>query len=296
MTKNAAPVDTGTALLLYGHATTQTIRTYNMEIKRGNVTPSMADIWLETVNVKNRSISRAKVNVYAAEMADGTWRNTHQNCIAFYEDGTLADGQHRLAAVVKAGKSIEMFVATGLSRVDGAAIDQGRARKLRDALVIGGMVDSTKYISAQVAILRMVRHAETADIRAMTATATAAKIKEMSEGIYFSTENTSAAKSGIGNSSVRGAIAVAFYQMPVCKLQRFCSVLVTGMPEGSEDMMIIRVRNWIMEGRITSSPRDKLDAYRIVMHFIKTYNAGQDLKKVSKIGKNPWELGVFNND
>jgi hypothetical protein len=296
MTKNAAPVDTGTALLLYGHATTQTIRTYNMEMTRVNVTPSMAGTWLETLNENNRSISRAKVNVYAAEITDGTWRNTHQNCIAFYEDGILADGQHRLSAVVQAKKPVEMFVATGLSRVDGAAIDQGRARKLTDALVIGGMVESSKYISAQVAILRMVRHAETADIRAMTATATAEKIAEMSDGIYFATENTGAAKSGVGNAAVRGAVAVAFYQIPVVKLQRFCRVLVTGMPEGPGDMMIIRVRNWLMEGQISATPRNKLEAYRIVLNFIKAYSAGHDLKKVRKVGKNPWELGIFNND
>jgi hypothetical protein len=296
MTKNAAPVDTGTALMFYGHATTQTIRTYNMEMTRVNVTPSMAGTWLETLNENNRSISRGKVNVYAAEITDGTWRNTHQNCIAFYEDGILADGQHRLSAVVQAKKPVEMFVATGLSRVDGAAIDQGRARKLTDALVIGGMVESSKYISAQVAILRMVRHAETADIRAMTATATAEKIAEMSDGIYFATENTGAAKSGVGNAAVRGAVAVAFYQIPAFKLQRFCRVLVTGMPEGPEDMMIIRVRNWLMEGQISATPRNKLEAYRIVLHFIKTYNAGHDLKRVSKLAKNPWELGIFNND
>ena len=267
-----------------------------MEITRVNVTPSLAQSWLETLNTKNRSFSRAKVNVYAAEIAAGTWRNTHQNCIAFYEDGTLADGQHRLAAIVKTDTAVEMFVADGLSRADGAAIDQGRSRKLTDALIIGGMVDSSKYISSQVAILRMVRQAETSDVRAMTATATAEKIAEIREGIHFSTENMGAARTGVGNAPVRGAIAVAFYEVPVAKLQRFSRVLVTGMQEGPEDVMIIRLRNWLMESRVTSSPREKLDAYRIVMHFIKAYCAGQDLTRVRKIGRNTWELGIFDNE
>jgi hypothetical protein len=296
MTKNAAPVDMGAALLFYGHATKQTIRTYNMEITRVNVTPSLAQSWLETLNTKNRSISRAKVNVYAAEIAAGTWRNTHQNCIAFYEDGTLADGQHRLAAIVKTDTPVEMFVADGLSRVDGAAIDQGRARKMTDALIIGGMVESSKYISSQVAILRMVRQAETSDLRAMTATATAEKIAEISEGIYFSTENMSGARAGVRNASVSGAVSVAFYRMPVVKLQRFCRVLVSGMPEGPEDMMVIRVRNWLLENRVSSTPREKLAAYRIVLNFIKAYNADHDLTRVRKIGQNSWELGIFKDD
>jgi hypothetical protein len=228
-------------------------------------------------------------------MMNFTWRNTHQNCIAFYDDGVLADGQHRLSAIVKTELPLEMFIATGLSKEDGAAIDQGRSRKLTDALVIGGMVESSKYISAQCAILRMIRAAETGDIRAMTASATAAKIAEIKDGIHFATENTGLAKSGVGNASVRGAVAVAFYEMPAWKLERFCRVLVSGMPEGPEDMMIIRVRNWLMEGGVGSAARDKMDAYRIVMNFLKAYNAGKDLKVVRRVGGNQWELGIFNN-
>jgi hypothetical protein len=266
-----------------------------MQITEVKITPSIAAQWLETVNTTNRPISRSKVNVYADEMSGNTWRNTHQNIIAFYADGVLADGQHRLSAIVKTGLTITMFVAQGLSRADGAAIDQGRPRRLTDALVIGGLVDSSKYILQRVATLRAIRIAETGDIRQMTATATAEKLKLINEGISFTAHHLSSASVGVRNASVRGAISTAYYHVPIAKLERICRVLVCGMPEGQEDAMIIKLRNSLLENA-SYKARDRIEQYRTVMHFIKAYNEGRDLKVVRRVKDNVFTVGIFDND
>jgi len=70
-----------------------------MQITRMNVTPEMAQSWLDAANTGNRTMTRRVVSKYADDMIAGRWIDTHQNAIAFYDDGSLADGQHRLGAV-----------------------------------------------------------------------------------------------------------------------------------------------------------------------------------------------------
>jgi len=84
------------------------------------ITPDLAAMWLKTSNKANRSIGERHVDKLANDMISGKWRTTHQG-IAFYEDGVLADGQHRLAAIIKSGIAQQMLVVTGLERAD--AID-----------------------------------------------------------------------------------------------------------------------------------------------------------------------------
>lgn len=84
------------------------------------VTPEQARIWLERNT--NRSLRIAKVRAIAKEITDGNWRTTHQG-IAFFEDGSLADGQHRLSAIVSAGRAVEMLVTYGMTTQNAEAID-----------------------------------------------------------------------------------------------------------------------------------------------------------------------------
>lgn len=99
------------------------------------VSPSIAEGWLQK-NTCNRPISVAHVGKLAATMTAGHFLHTHQG-IAFYDDGYLADGQHRLRAVVKSGCTILMNVTRGVERTASDAIDQqSRGRSLSDSLAM----------------------------------------------------------------------------------------------------------------------------------------------------------------
>jgi hypothetical protein len=71
-------------------------------------------------------------------MLNGNWVLTHQG-IAISKSGKLIDGQHRLAAVVKANVPVEMMVFSGLDDESIFAIDQSRPRSKFDAIKIGGL-------------------------------------------------------------------------------------------------------------------------------------------------------------
>ncbi len=100
-----------------------------------NVTPTIAKEFL-LHNKHNRALSQRCINKYAADMRAGEWRLTGET-IAFYENGDLKDGQHRLSAVLKAGISVPMIVVRGIDdRVK--MHDLGHKRSTRDIMSLEG--------------------------------------------------------------------------------------------------------------------------------------------------------------
>lgn len=88
-------------------------------------------------NTRNRGLSPTTVNTYARDMAAGAWKTTGDG-IKFAADGTLLDGQHRLAAIVKANVPVGMFVFRNIETDAQDAMDTGRKRSAADALGLAG--------------------------------------------------------------------------------------------------------------------------------------------------------------
>lgn len=103
------------------------------------ITPEIAKEMLKHANPNNRALSEQDVKSYAAEMAAGLWRETHQG-IAFGADDILYDGHHRLNAIIEANVSATMKVTRGLDKEAIDAIDRGRIRKAHE---IVHMADGT---------------------------------------------------------------------------------------------------------------------------------------------------------
>jgi hypothetical protein len=118
-----------------------------------DITPKFAGDILAKHNGKNRKISERIVDKYANDMKVGAWGITHQG-IAFDTEGDLLDGQHRLAAIIKSGKTIKMLVTTGLDKSfknNGGhsiemfgMIDGSRPRTASTYAQIMGMKESSK--------------------------------------------------------------------------------------------------------------------------------------------------------
>lgn len=123
-----------------------------------DITPAMAARWLKN-NFRNRPVSDETVTAYARDMLNGVWMPTHQG-IAFNDRDELIDGQHRLRAIVKSGKTIRMLVTFGLaSKIAGSdmttmdCVDRGRTRSVADQLKIQhGLADGTQITQVATAL------------------------------------------------------------------------------------------------------------------------------------------------
>ena len=104
-----------------------------------NITPEKAREYLKTNTDNYRKISRAKSAIYAREMKAGKWELNGEG-IMFAEDGTLKNGQHRLAAILMAGIPVRMTVIRGIG--SGVNIyDNGMTRSVKQMAQAGGCGD-----------------------------------------------------------------------------------------------------------------------------------------------------------
>tara|TARA_R100000734_G_scaffold18786_2_gene16544 strand:- start:26 stop:859 length:834 start_codon:yes stop_codon:yes gene_type:complete len=108
-----------------------------------NITPDFAIDVLTTKNINNRSIKPANLNRLITAIDNGQWVVTHQG-IAFDDNGYLLDGQHRLEAIVKTGKTLPMMVTRNISAKIFNCIDTGTARSAADSLFIEGCTQPSR--------------------------------------------------------------------------------------------------------------------------------------------------------
>lgn len=100
------------------------------------VTPALAAEWLR-LNTKNRNLNARLVADYARDMQSSAWIYNGE-AIKRAIDGTLLDGQHRLAAIVQSGVTLQMLVVEGLDASAQDTMDSGRKRTSADVFSIHG--------------------------------------------------------------------------------------------------------------------------------------------------------------
>ena len=229
-----------------------------------NVTPTKAKQWLNANN-NNRALREGVVEKYAADMKAGKWTQ----CAApiwFYENGDIADGQHRLYAIIEADRAQTFLVGRGLKQEDGLNIDTGVPRNLVDNARISGSdpglnltlistcrgIDegdrSTKYTSNAMKLEQVARHREAA-------------LFAMNHGAHGTR---------LRNSMINAAIGRAwYYEGDKERLAHFGKVLSSGFAEGTKDAAAIALRNYMLAGKV--APGADQNQWRDT--FLKAQNA-----------------------
>jgi hypothetical protein len=105
------------------------------------ISPTQAKKMLK-LNTRNRPVNNSKVDFYAGQIESGDWELNGES-IKLSKD-MLLDGQHRLKAIIQAGKSIKTVVMTGLGNEVFNTIDTGKNRSGGDVLGISGHKNSKR--------------------------------------------------------------------------------------------------------------------------------------------------------
>lgn len=98
------------------------------------ITPETAAQWLKA-NRLNRPVRRSVWENYSQQIAEGKWKVNGQ-AIIIADNEDILDGQHRLLAVIDAGKPIKSLVVYGIKPEAFATIDTGAVRTPADALYL----------------------------------------------------------------------------------------------------------------------------------------------------------------
>lgn len=240
----------------------------NQKVVRELVTPAKATKWLNA-NKTNRKLRDGLVEKYAFDMAHGLWTECPEP-ITFYEDGDVADGQHRLWAIIESVTSIWFTVHRGLPRPAGLNINTGLNRNLVDNAHISGTD-------------RGLSHSLVATARAVTqgqkqSKATVGRGLSFSEKIAMVDAHREACSWAIANgpkgrmfaqSIIQAAIARAWYhEDDKARLAHFGKVVTSGFMTEDGDGAAIAVRNYLITN---GSGLDRTESWRDT--FLKAQNA-----------------------
>jgi hypothetical protein len=233
------------------------------------VTPAIAEEWL-TRNTTNRKLREGVVEKYARDMLEGRWSRNPQPII-WYDDTKLADGQHRLWAVVISGVTVEFFVHWDVDREAGLNIDTGVGRDLVDNARISGyegyLTKQSVGTALVVAFGRVVRE------KTLSGSERMALVEKYASHLQFA-DSQAPVKRGVAPREVRAAIARAHMHLgDNARLVEFCKILGTGIPnEVVADRAALAFRNYMLEvtaGR-KLDPRDTfLKAMNAIDYFVR---------------------------
>ena len=235
------------------------IKGIEMKVTFELITPAIAAEML-LHNTRNRKIRQSVVDRYAEDMAAGRWRETHQG-IAINCDGTLLDGQHRLAAIVQSGISQRMAVTRGVPSASQIVMDDHAKRSASDSISLDR---GYRVNNDSVAIARgLDRYAGSkADNRAISTQDVAAIIDAIGQPLDFVAPFLVSKQRGITSSPVWAAVVASwFYVKDLNRLEEFCRILCgQELPESDCDKAAVMLREWLLR---TGSPNGlKAEAFR----------------------------------
>lgn len=118
------------------------------KVEKVIITPDLAREWLAKVPETQRNRRERQVVMYAQDMAEGRWQDSAAHTpIAFNEAGEMIQGQHRLAAIVKSGVTLQLTVVHGVPTEVVTNLDTGIKRAAGDALAMLGITNGNNIAS-----------------------------------------------------------------------------------------------------------------------------------------------------
>lgn len=128
----------------------------NLKAEFETITPETAADLLGR-NIQNRPVSQKRVRQYMNDMISGRWEENGE-AIKITADGRLADGQHRLKAVIQANRAMRLLVVRGLGSDAIPTLDTGKTRSAGDVLALTGLFPKGDATSTAQAARLLIRY------------------------------------------------------------------------------------------------------------------------------------------
>jgi hypothetical protein len=248
------------------------------------ITPEYAALVLETKNILNRSITPARVDEYAFSMLNGHYLCSHQG-VAFDIDDILTDGQHRLAAVAKAGVSVWMSVTRNEPKECRSVIDEMKVRSASaTSKICGG-----GFSEAQFATAKILKYGVVASSQAHHGNVECEQLMDtFSKGLTIAKEIGAIGGKKM-HAAISAVIARAAYSQDKKALARFCEVYRTQTAEKPSENAAVKLRTYVESRRPLSEESGgvkvnfKLELYQTTEYALWKFLQGKKVTKLEKL-------------
>lgn len=256
----------------------------NIEGAWEKITPKKAEKMLADFNTRNRKLQAATVEQYAEDMRRDNWTVNPQPII-LCEDGVLADGQHRLSAVVSSGVPQSFFVMRGLPREASLNLDTGKTRSLTDNAKIAGW---DRPISPNITAAAVwVNFGKRPMGRALSNSTRLGFIDKFEPHLVWA-EQHRPRKPKVGTAIVAAAVARAhMHERDLTRLAEFCKILGGELPNGNEDMAAHTLRGYLLT---SADPRDGRDLFLKTMNAIRYFMRRKPLTVIKSVKDESYPL------
>ena len=246
-----------------------------VETKRVLVTPDLATQWLEH-NEVNREVRQSAVAQRSRDMEMGYWDEMNPQPVIFDDTGALIDGQHRLLALKKSGRSLWMSVATNVPRKTQLVIDDSLVRHVHD--YAKWEMPGHKIRSEHVAIARTMLGGITgsaAQSGRLSRSILYAFLRKHLPNIEHAIEFFTKRVPSVTQSATFAVIARALYTQDAVRLRRFAELLQNGEMDNRDEVSAITVRTWLL----TKSSGSKRERYAKTERALWAYLSREQLSK-----------------
>lgn len=247
-----------------------------MEAKSVRITPSVAEQWLNK-NTSNRKLRDGVVEKYAHDMRNKKWTKCPVP-ISFYTTGEVADGQHRLWAIIESKTTQYFLVVKGLTKDDGLNIDMGLGRSLVDNAKISGFDPSLSNLL--ISTCRAIDEGDRSK-GTMSSAQRLVLVEKHNPAAQWALANMPV-KMLLRNSITLAALGRAWYhENDKTRLAEFGKVFATGVGQGQRDSAAIALRNYFLLKRgIASNPRNWKEVFHKTQNAIRNFMQGKEISKV----------------
>ncbi len=241
------------------------------------ITPEQATEWLAEKNLKNRRIKRKAVNCIANDIRNGNWQEGNPNPISFYTDGTLADGQHRLLAIVQANIPVKARVVYDVPKSAGVYIDTNSSRSMADVVNIA--TGDTSFNSKSTSVIRT----SFENGKNLTPQQFVKIYEKYGESLNYVMSLFNKMNAKLKYTPIISAVFLAYTNGEQKKvIEDFCEVLRSGITIDDRDITVCALRDYIFT---TAGKRTKTINHEDVMrteNAIWNYANNKSLKRVQK--------------
>jgi hypothetical protein len=260
-----------------------------MNIELIKITPKIAIDYLQN-NIVNRTLSFRKVNQYVDDILNDNWLSNSGEGISFDWNGNLINGQHRLNAIIKANKSVSMYVFTNCDPQSFKYIDTAKSRSAGDVLSIDG-VKNSNHTAAIITSYYYLKNKYTGIDAGHRSELKLTNFKildlyQKNQDFYNSTINyitASCAKfNRIVTSSLLGGVYCMFYEKDPQIAKMFIDELVGYSPKTHNSTILLA--EVLLKNKISTK---KLPASYLIAYFYKAWNSYRLKKDIKLLKYNP---------
>lgn len=237
------------------------------------VDPSLAKVLLEG-NVINRPLSGSLVDSIARDILNDRWQVSHQG-LALASDGRLLDGQHRLHAIIKANREVQIPVTYNVPPEAFSVIDlNGRPRTIADIAALTRGLKSGRLCVAAVKVIHGLSDPP------QQSRWTKAEVDELLD--RYQSEVSWAVSivrsNAMRSSSIVGAIAYA-YPTDKEKIEAFARTLESRVSMTAPMAALLKAAERMLP---VNTDGERRDLAHITLRCLWAHLRGEDLKKAYK--------------